>query len=87
MIQRRKRTRHKELIEMPPPAKKVSRQKKTVQAHLKPSSKSQKRTVASSEIMTLAPVVAPVAPVKVTIIVSNIKKNILDIKRKRNKNK
>ena len=85
--ERRKRRRQEDLIEMPPPAKRISRQKKTVQAHLKPSSKSQKRTVASSEIMTLAPVVAPVAPVKVTIIVSNIKTNILDIKRKRNKNK
>ena len=80
--------RQKELFEMPPPAKRISRQKKTVQAHLKPSLKSQKRKAdASSEIVTLAPVIAPEAPVKVTIVVSNIKTNILVLKRKRNNNK
>ena len=69
---------------MPPPAKRISRQKKTVQAHLKPSQK--RKVKASSEIVTIAPVAAPAkGPVKVTIIVSNIKTNILDIKRKRNK--
>ena len=77
--QRKKRRRQEDLIEMPPPAKRISRQKKTVQA---PIAKSQKR----KEIVTIAPVAAPVkGPVKVTIIVSNIKTNILDIKRKRNK--
>ena len=77
--------RQEELFEMPPPAKRISRQKKTVQAHLKLSTKSQRRKVdESSEIVTLAPVKSSV---KVTIIVSNIKTNILDIKRKRNKNK